>query len=255
MYGKAQLLSTFLETPLPAELRLYLADRSDSGRHGAKLVVRGPRFFSLGGRHRWPVHNSQHLSDPYTLTHFLHGLGFYGLLWLFLRKRSGVGSRLVVTTALESGWEVLENTKCIIEKYREDTLALGYFGDSILNSVSDIVACGVGFMAAAYLPEIGSVLLFAAVEILLVIWIRDSLMLNILMLIWPLDSVREWQLSAALVWIKRSRLQLTAEPNGHPLRNDILGLLGYRSGTSRSGVPLFPSILQQKQCDQPEQRS
>jgi len=161
-------------------------------------------------------HNSQHLSDPYTFTHFLHGLGLYGLLWLFLRKRSGLGSRLVITLTLESGWEILENTSFIIQKYREDTLALGYFGDSILNSVSDIVACGLGFLAAAYLPAIGSILLFTATEVLLVIWIRDSLLLNILMLIWPLDSVRQWQLGS-LIWFRKSWLRSRGGLHGRPL--------------------------------------
>lgn len=139
------------------------------------------------------IHNSQHLFDPYTFTHVLHGMGFYAILWLLLRRWVPPASRWVIAIGLESFWEVIENTSAVIEKYRESTIALGYYGDSILNSVGDIAACAAGYALAMYLPFWGSLAGFFLVEALLVWWIRDSLLLNILMLLWPLDGVRTWQ--------------------------------------------------------------
>jgi len=143
-------------------------------------------------------HNSQHLFDPYTFTHALHGVGLYGLLWLTLRHRLGTSARWVTAVGLEAAWEILENTPIIIERYRAETISLGYFGDSIANSIGDIAACAAGFLVAAMLPVWGSVALFAGTEVVLLLWIRDSLLLNIVMLLWPLEWLKEWQQKGGL---------------------------------------------------------
>ena len=139
--------------------------------------------------------NSQHLSDWYTFTHIIHGFVFYGLLWLVGRQWP-VALRLVLAIALESAWEVFENTDFVINRYREATISLDYYGDSVLNSVADIAAMVVGFVASWRLPVMAVLVLAIAVETFLAYSIRDNLTLNILMLLHPLDSVRTWQMSS-----------------------------------------------------------
>jgi hypothetical protein len=139
--------------------------------------------------------NSQHLTDWYTPSHVLHGIGFYFLLWLALR-RLDVGLRFVLAVALEAAWEVAENTPLIIDRYRAATIALDYYGDSIVNSVADIAAMMLGFWIARKAPVWVSLCVFIAVEAALALMIRDNLTLNILMLIHPVEAVKRWQLGS-----------------------------------------------------------
>ena len=136
--------------------------------------------------------NSQHISDWYTPSHVIHGFAFYGLLWLIAR-RWPIGARLAAATLVESGWEILENTPLIINRYREATVSLDYYGDSVLNSVCDIGWMILGFMLASRLPVWATIALVVIAEIGVGYAIRDNLALNILMLIYPLEAVRRWQ--------------------------------------------------------------
>jgi hypothetical protein len=140
----------------------------------------------------WGAETSQQLFDPYTLTHVLHGLGFCGLLALLL-PRVDWRWRFSLAVAAESLWEVVENTDSVIRRYREATAALGYAGDTVVNSLGDIAACAVGFLVARRLGWLRSILLFAATEILLLFWIRDSLVVNIILLLYPSERLRAWQ--------------------------------------------------------------
>ena len=140
-------------------------------------------------------HTSQHLFDPYTATHVLHGVAFFWLASLIL-PRAGSGWQFFAAVVTESAWEVLENSRYVIEQYRENTASLDYFGDSIANSVGDVLACVAGFWIARKLGLWKSLVFFFLTEILLLIFIRDGLLLNILMLIYPLDRIKVWQMGA-----------------------------------------------------------
>jgi Protein of unknown function (DUF2585) len=141
----------------------------------------------------WSSHTSQHLLDAYALTHVLHGFLFFWLLTLLLPHVSQLW-QLTLAILLESIWEVFENTEFTIQRYREATAALGYYGDSVANSLGDVAMCGVGFFIAQRLGLRRSIIGFAVTELVLLIWIRDSLLLEILMLIYPIDWLKAWQL-------------------------------------------------------------
>jgi hypothetical protein len=135
---------------------------------------------------------SQHLMDWYTYTHVIHGFGFYLLLWL-IAPRMSFGLRLAIATGLEAGWEVIENTSFIMERYRQSALARGYFGDSIVNSVSDTLAAMLGFVLARQLPIWSTVALAIVMELFAAYMIHDNLTLNIIQLIHPNGVVSLWQ--------------------------------------------------------------
>lgn len=141
----------------------------------------------------WSKHSSQHLFDPYSFTHVLHGLLYYAGLFLIFRRRLSLAWLLFFAVSVESGWEILENSNTIIERYRTATISLDYFGDSIANSFGDIVSCAIGFFVARKLAFWRSLLLFAFIEIILIFTIRDSLLINIIMLIHPVEAIKTWQ--------------------------------------------------------------
>jgi hypothetical protein len=140
----------------------------------------------------WGVDTSQHLFDPYSFTHLLHGFAFCGLLAL-VAPRIAVRWRFCLAILFESVWEIVENTNFVINRYREATAALGYTGDTVINSMGDIIACAVGFWVAHRLGWRRTLVAFALVELLLLVTIRDSLLLNILMLLHPSGAIKAWQ--------------------------------------------------------------
>jgi hypothetical protein len=141
----------------------------------------------------WSQYNSQFVADPYSFTHITHGVVFYGLTHLLL-KSSGLQTRLIVAVAAESGWEILENTDAVIGRYRMETISLEYFGDSIVNSMSDILFCIAGFFAASRLHTRITIAATIGLEVILALWIRDNLTLNIIMLLFPIDAIKAWQM-------------------------------------------------------------
>lgn len=136
--------------------------------------------------------NSQHITDWYTFSHITHGFLFYFLAWLVLQRFS-IAWRLAAAVLLEAGWEVLENTDFVINRYRETTISLNYYGDSILNSVFDTLWMVLGFVLAWRIPVLATVLLALAMEAGLAYIIRDNLTLNIIMLLYPFESIKAWQ--------------------------------------------------------------
>lgn len=142
----------------------------------------------------WTRDTSQWIADPYAFSHVLHGIFFYWLL-LPLRRRLSVGSRFFIASLIEAGWEILENTPFIIDRYRAATASLDYYGDSVLNSTFDLVAAMLGFWLAWKYDWRWVLLFVIAIELVLAYLIRDNLTLNILMLFYPLESIKEWQLA------------------------------------------------------------
>ncbi|MFK8114951.1 MAG: DUF2585 family protein [Rubripirellula sp.] len=143
----------------------------------------------------WSTHNSQHLLDPYFFSHVLHGVLFFAVLYV-LRKWVSDNARWLIAIAIESGWEILENSPFIIDRYRAATISLDYYGDSIANSIFDIIACAIGYWITSQLRWYWSVAIFVVVELLLLATIRDCLILNVIMLVSPIDALRDWQMAA-----------------------------------------------------------
>lgn len=138
--------------------------------------------------------NSQHVSDWYTFSHVIHGFAFYALSWTIGRRRGWTpGFRLLLAVLVESAWEILENTPMVINRYRAQTIALDYYGDSVINSVSDIAAMILGFVLASRWPVWLIVALTVVMEVGVAICIRDNLTLNILQLVYPTEAVLRWQ--------------------------------------------------------------
>ena len=149
--------------------------------------------FGLWEGNIWSAGCSQHFADAYAFSHIIHGMAFYFLLWLVAR-RAPVSARYLCAVLLEAGWELLENSPLIINRYRESTMALGYAGDSILNSTSDLLMMSLGFVLAWKLRPAVTVALVLAMEIGCLFWIRDNLTLNVIMLVHPIEAVKRWQM-------------------------------------------------------------
>jgi len=136
--------------------------------------------------------NSQHLADWYSFSHIIHGFLFYAAAHFALRGKARTWA-LPLAVTVEGAWELLENSPIIINRYREATIALGYSGDSIVNSMADIGWIAFGFLLASRLPAWATVVLAIGFELMTLALIRDNLTLNVLMLVWPVDAVRTWQ--------------------------------------------------------------
>ena len=136
---------------------------------------------------------SQHLFDPYSFTHVLHGFVLYAVL-AWTATSLPLAWRLVVAVFVEAVWELVENSDFVVRRYREGTAALGYEGDAVVNSFGDLAACGLGFVLAYHLGARRTLAVFATTEVVLLFWIRDSLLLNVLMLIHPVEEIKAWQM-------------------------------------------------------------
>jgi hypothetical protein len=141
----------------------------------------------------WGSLTSQTFLDPYSFTHILHGLIFCGLLTLVIRRVS-TQWRFCIAITIEAVWELVENTNTVIERYRAATASLGYQGDTVMNSLGDIMCCAIGFMIARKLGWRWSLIVFLATEAMLLIWIRDSLLLEIIMVVSPINAIKVWQM-------------------------------------------------------------
>lgn len=155
-----------------------------------------PWSFDINGSH-----NSQHFLDPYSVSHFEHGLFFFIFLWLF-RSRLSLTSRLVCAAGIECGWEMLENSSFIIDRYRAATISLDYYGDSMINSLSDVLFASLGFVVTARFPSLETDrrrfwiywgLVVMVCELGLIFTVRDSLAINCIMLVHPIEAIRTWQ--------------------------------------------------------------
>lgn len=138
--------------------------------------------------------NSQHITDWYSFSHFIHGMLFYGFLHVVARKLP-VQTRFILAVLMEAVWEVFENTPFTINRYRTETAALDYIGDSILNSISDIITCGLGFLLVRKIPITLAVILIVVLELFALYFVRDNLTLNVLMLVYPMESIKLWQMA------------------------------------------------------------
>ena len=140
----------------------------------------------------WSSENSQRVLDAYSFSHIVHGILFFAFLWLVAR-RLPVHYRFLIALLIEAGWEILENSPLIINRYREATIAQGYVGDSVLNSCSDVLMVVLGFLFASRMRAWVSVTAVLVMEVVCLIWVRDNLTLNVIMLIHPIEAIKAWQ--------------------------------------------------------------
>ena len=170
---------------------------------GLALHAMGQPLWCAGGEpwiwssEVWSWHNSQHLFDPYTLSHVSHGLLLAVALRALLPASRYRTRGFVIAVAFEAAWEVLENSDVVIRRYRETTMSLDYFGDSVANSIGDVLAMMAGYLAAARLHTREALAVFIVLEVGLALWIRDGVLLNVLMLVAPAEAVKAWQLGGA----------------------------------------------------------
>ncbi len=189
------------QTALPATRWPWLAIAAILLTAAATLRAEGRRWWCACGRpwpwsgDIWTRHNSQHLLDPYSFTHLSHGLIFFMVLSLRPFRRIAPLWRLAIAVAIEAAWEIIENSPAVIDRYRHATMALGYQGDSLANSLGDIACCLLGYLLARRLGLRASLLLLLAIELILLLWIRDNLTLNVLMLLHPIHALQHWQLA------------------------------------------------------------
>lgn len=148
--------------------------------------------FGLWEGNIWSSEQSQRFVDPYTFSHFIHGILFYAFFWLVARKLPW-RYRLIGALILEAAWEILENSPLVINRYREVTISLGYVGDSVFNSLSDIFWAGLGFLYAWRMRVWVSIVTIIIFEVGTLLWVRDNLTLNVIMLLSPIDAIKNWQ--------------------------------------------------------------
>ncbi len=161
----------------------YLNGRSILGPDGK---------FGFWDNNIWGNETSQRVADVYSFSHIIHGMIFYFVLWLVARKLP-LKYRFLIALIIEAGWELLENSPIIINRYRAETIALGYAGDSILNSVSDILMMSIGFLTARFSKVWICITLIIVFELGTLFWVRDNLTLNVLMLVHPVEKIKIWQ--------------------------------------------------------------
>ncbi|MCA9234753.1 MAG: DUF2585 family protein [Planctomycetales bacterium] len=190
------------EPPRPVDWRrLLVIALIVASAQATLLAALGRRWWCVCGQAfpytNKPVgqHTSQHLLDPYSWSHFQHGLVLFPLI-RWLAPRRSLGWVFAATLAIEAGWELLENSPWIIERYRNATAAVGYTGDTIVNSLADLACCALGFFVARRLGLAKTIALFAAIEVGTIAVYRDSLLLNVIMLLTPIDAIKQWQQAA-----------------------------------------------------------